>query len=172
MEVTVHHRGLDDGGNCSAASSIAARLPPSSTHLFITREQQLIGVSGSSSLPSVLECDRPLQKWGIRKEDAGIVDEDPEPIVWGLKQALIDPKLYMFVLLRMALITAQSLNNFFPSMVGTLGCGDTTTLSLTLPPYSFPFIVSLLISFHAAHKHERGWHIAVPRFLLFWELCW
>lgn len=68
----------------------------------------------------------------------------------------------MFVVLQMALITSQSFNNFFPSIVGTLGYGSTTTLLLTAPPYFFAFIVSLGISFHAGHKKERGWHIAVP----------
>ncbi len=41
---------------------------------------------------------------------------------------------------------------------------STTTLLLTAPPYFFAFIVSLLVSFHASHKHERGWHIAAPMF--------
>ncbi|KAI8624628.1 retrograde regulation protein 2 [Xylariaceae sp. FL1651] len=91
----------------------------------------------------------------IRNENAGIVDEDPESIFWGLKQALIDPKLYMFTILQMALITTQSFNNFFPSI-------DTTTLLLTAPPYFFAFFVSLAVSFHAARRHERGYHIAVP----------
>lgn len=62
----------------------------------------------------------------------------------------------------MALITAQSFNNFFPSIVGTLGYGRTTTLLLTSPPYFFAFIVSLCVSFHAAHNNERGYHIAIP----------
>ncbi|KAF2656246.1 MFS general substrate transporter [Lophiostoma macrostomum CBS 122681] len=101
-------------------------------------------------------------EWRIRKENAGIRDEDPESIFWGLKQALIDPKLYMFIALQMMLITAQSFNNFFPSIVGTLGYGTTVTLLLTAPPYLFAFIVSLCVSFHAAHKGERGWHIAIP----------
>jgi len=121
-----------------------------------------------------------IKQWRIENENAGIPDEDPESLWWGLKQALIDPKLYMyvatlvlrleplltheyrFIVLQMALITAQSFNNFFPSIVGTLGYNSTNTLLLTSPPYFFAFIVSLAISFHAAHKGERGWHIAVP----------
>lgn len=67
-----------------------------------------------------------------------------------------------FIVLQMALITAQSFNNFFPSIVGTLGYNSTNTLLLTSPPYFFAFVVSLAVSFHAAHKGERGWHIAVP----------
>ncbi|KAI1083105.1 retrograde regulation protein 2 [Whalleya microplaca] len=118
--------------------------PLQSKHILLSRDLQL------------------MAEWRIRKENAGIVDEDPESILWGLKQALIDPKLYMFVVLQMALITSQSFNNFFPSIVGTLGYDSTTTLLLTAPPYFFAFIVSLLISFLASHKHERGWHIAVP----------
>lgn len=81
---------------------------------------------------------------------------------WGLKQALVDPKLYMFIVLLMSLITAESFNNFFPSIVGTLGYDSTKTLLLTSPPYFFAFFVSLAVSFHAAHTHERGYHIAVP----------
>jgi hypothetical protein len=74
----------------------------------------------------------------------------------------MDPKLYMFIILQMALITAQSFNNFFPSIVGTLGYNETVTLLLTAPPYAFAFICSLALSFHAAKKQERGFHIAVP----------
>lgn len=81
---------------------------------------------------------------------------------WGLKQALVDPKLYMFIALMMSLITAESFNNFFPSIVGTLGYDSTKTLLLTSPPYFFAFLVSLAVSFHAAHTHERGYHIAIP----------
>lgn len=107
-------------------------------------------------------ADPNTQEWRIRKENAGIVDEDPESIWWGLKQALSDRKLYMFVILQMSLITAQSFNNFFPSIVGTLGYDSTKTLLLTSPPYFFAFFVSLAVSFHASHKQERGYHIAVP----------
>ncbi|KAL2286510.1 hypothetical protein FJTKL_06871 [Diaporthe vaccinii] len=118
--------------------------PLQSKHLFLSRKMQLYA------------------EWRIRKENAGIVDEDPESIWWGLKEALRDRKLYMFVILQMSLITAQSFNNFFPSIVGTLGFDSTKTLLLTSPPYFFAFCVSLGISFHASHKNERGYHIAAP----------
>ncbi|RDW57673.1 hypothetical protein BP5796_12474 [Coleophoma crateriformis] len=110
-------------------------------------------------LPQELQL---MAEWRIRKENAGIVDEDMETMWWGLKQALIDPKLYMFVVLQMSLLTAQSFNNFFPSIVGTLGYNTTITLLLTAPPYFFAFICSISISFHAAYQKERGYHIAIP----------
>ncbi|KAJ5104935.1 hypothetical protein NUU61_002282 [Penicillium alfredii] len=103
-----------------------------------------------------------LADWRLRNENAGLVDNDPDSLFWGVKQAVVDPKLYMFIVLQMALITAQSFNNFFPSIVSTLGYDETITLLLTAPPYGFAFVCSLIISFHAAHKQERGYHISIP----------
>lgn len=102
------------------------------------------------------------QDWRLQNENAGIEDTDPKSLTWGVKQAMRDPKLYMFIIMQMSLITAQSFNNFFPSIVGTLGYSDTITLLLTAPPYFAAFICSLCISFHAAHTQERGLHIAIP----------
>ncbi|KAK8046970.1 MFS general substrate transporter [Apiospora saccharicola] len=67
--------------------------------------------------------------------------------------------------IEMTLITTQSFNNFFPSIVGTLGYDREKTLLLTSPPCFFAFLVSLAVSFPAAHTHERGYHIAVSMFL-------
>ncbi|KAK1142258.1 hypothetical protein N8T08_008002 [Aspergillus melleus] len=103
-----------------------------------------------------------LAGWRLRNENAGIVDDDPESLLWGVKQAFLDPKLYMFIMLQMSLLTAQSFNNFFPSIVGTLGYNETITLLLTAPPYFFAFLCSICISFHGARVNERGLHIAVP----------
>ncbi|KAL4773547.1 major facilitator superfamily domain-containing protein [Aspergillus nidulans var. acristatus] len=119
-------------------------FPLTTKRWWLSREQQL------------------LADWRLQNENAGIEDTDPKSLTWGVKQAIRDPKLYMFVVLQMSLITAQSFNNFFPSIVGTLGYNDTITLLLTAPPYFAAFICSLCISFHAAHKQERGLHIAIP----------
>lgn len=122
---------------------------------------RIISASVCISKPAEANHDR-IQDWRLRNENAGLVDDDPDSLLWGVKQALLDPKLYMFIVLQMALLTAQSFNNFFPSIVGTLGYNDTITLLLTAPPYGFAFFCSLIISFHAAHKQERGLHIAIP----------
>ncbi|OJD40717.1 fad-binding domain-containing protein [Diplodia corticola] len=101
-----------------------------------------------------------LAEHRIRAENAGIPDTDPSSALWGLQQALLDPKLYAFTLQQMSLITAQSFNNFFPSIVSTLGYPPTTTLLLTAPPYLLAFLASLLVSLHASRRSERGLHIA------------
>ncbi|KAL4978829.1 major facilitator superfamily domain-containing protein [Aspergillus desertorum] len=69
----------------------------------------------------------------------------------------IDP-----ILLPGALSKGRNHNNFFPSIVGTLGYNDTITLLITAPPYFAALVHSLCVSFHAAHKQERGLHIAIP----------
>ncbi|KAL4794070.1 major facilitator superfamily domain-containing protein [Aspergillus venezuelensis] len=119
-------------------------FPGTTKRWWLSREQQL------------------LTDWRLQNENAGIEDKDPKSLTWGVKQAIRAPKLYMFIILQMSLITAQSFNNFFPSIVGTLGYNETITLLLTAPPYFAAFICSLCISFHAAHKQERGLHIAIP----------
>lgn len=143
--------------------------PLQSKHWLLPRNLQLYAVSllpsrlsQSLSPNNVVLIQLHSQEWRIRKENAGIIDEDADSVWWGLKQALVDPKLYMFIALMMSLITAESFSNFFPSIVGTLGYNSTNTLLLTSPPYFFAFFVSLAVSFHASRSHERGYHIAVP----------
>ncbi len=51
---------------------------------------------------------------------------------------------------------------FFPSIVQTLGYGDTETLLLTAPPYFFAFFVAIGIAIHSGRKNERCFHIVVP----------
>lgn len=172
LGMALHHRGSHDGGHRPTLAASDAGLSPAEQTLappsrppalrsecfHHAQQVQSLGERSAGLTGETLY----VQEWRIRKENAGIVDEDIESVWWGVRQALADPKLYMFVGLLMSLITAESFSNFFPSIVGTLGYDSTTTLLLTSPPYFFAFFVSLGVSFHAAHTHERGWHIAVP----------
>ncbi|KAL1613305.1 hypothetical protein SLS54_010754, partial [Diplodia seriata] len=163
--------GLIAAGITSRMEGAAGR--PSWEWLFIIEGSTTVIIA---LLATPLLPDYPLQsphRWlppphqalaehRIRAENAGIPDTDPESVLWGLQRALLDPKLYAFTLQQMALITAQSFNNFFPSIVGTLGYPSTTTLLLTAPPYFFAFVASMLVSLHAAARSgERGAHIAL-----------
>ncbi|KAF4120052.1 transporter [Geosmithia morbida] len=163
--------GLIAAGITDRMQDVAGR--PSWSWLFIIEGSMTVGIA--ILLVPVL-TDYPLQsrhvfigrdlqlyaEWRIRKENAGLADEDADSVYRGLLRALADPKLYLFVAMQMALITAQSFNNFFPSIVGTLGYDSTKTLLLTSPPYFFAFFVSLAVSFHASASKERGYHTALP----------
>ncbi|KAK7966268.1 MFS general substrate transporter [Apiospora aurea] len=135
--MALYHRGLHNGRNCHGLASSAHRLSSAVQALVF-----------NSRTPVVRDNKR--KEYRVRKENAGIVDEDPEPIWRGLRQALVDPKLYMFAILQMALITAQSFSIFFPSIVRTLGYDREKTLLLTSPPYFFAFIVSIAVSFQGS----------------------
>lgn len=161
-----HHRRIHDHRHCDPSYATAPELPATEQAPVLVRRSSAVSRKPYMvPLRDLFPCRKTLiviQEWRIRKENAGIPDDDMESVWWGLKQALRDLKLYMFTVQQMALITAQSFNNFFPSIVGTLGYSKTVTLLLTAPPYLFAFIVSLCVSFHAAHTHERGWHISIP----------
>lgn len=131
--------------------------PLQSKHLFLSHDIQLLAVSFRILLcfPLLNNADIPLQEWRIRKENAGIVDEDPESIFWGLKQALTDPKLYMFIVMQMALITAQSFNNFFPSIVGTLGYD----VSNSLLAYNTPIGEDAHSIIYRTRRHSSSQHL-------------
>lgn len=61
--------------------------------------------------------------------------------VWsGVKMALADYRLYIFVLFQHVSLVSQAFQYFFPTIVGTLGYGKINTLWLTAPCWvCFPF---------------------------------
>ncbi|KXX79236.1 hypothetical protein MMYC01_205621 [Madurella mycetomatis] len=61
-------------------------------------------------------------------------DDQMSRTVWdGAKLALLDYRLYLFVLLQHLSLLSQTFQYFFPSIVETLGYGDIETLWLTAP---------------------------------------
>lgn len=67
-------------------------------------------------------------------EDIDEADEATATSVWhGVKLALKDYRLYLFVLLQHLSLLSQTFQYFFPSIVGTLGYGSIVTLLLTVP---------------------------------------
>lgn len=65
------------------------------------------------------------------------IDEEDErhsrSVVDGLKLALKDYRLYLFVLFQHISLLSQTFQYFFPAIVGTLGYGSIDTLWLTAP---------------------------------------
>lgn len=77
----------------------------------------------------------------------------------GLKQALSDPLVYAFCFLQNMHIFACSFNNFFPTVVGSLGFDRTLTLVLTCPPYLVSGFVGWFLGLSSGRFNERTWHI-------------
>ncbi|KAL0261422.1 hypothetical protein SLS55_002852 [Diplodia seriata] len=77
----------------------------------------------------------------------------------GLMQALRDPRLYLFCLMQNMHLSACGFNNFFPTVVETLGFNSTITLVLTCPPYLVSGAFGILIGWSSGRYNERTWHI-------------
>jgi hypothetical protein len=83
----------------------------------------------------------------------------------GAKLAFQDPVLYLFWFMALGLNTAGSFVYFFPTIVQTLGYGQTTTLLLSAPPYVFAAILGICNSWHSDKTGERWLHIVWPQVL-------
>ncbi|KAG4439784.1 hypothetical protein IFR05_004752 [Cadophora sp. M221] len=79
----------------------------------------------------------------------------------GFKQAIRDPRLYLLCFIQNMHLSACSFNNFFPTVVGSLGFTRTITLALTCPPYLVSGFVGYLVGLTSGKYNERTWHITI-----------
>lgn len=79
----------------------------------------------------------------------------------GFMQAVRDPKMWVFCFMQNMHLSACSFNNFFPTVVGSLGFSRTITLVLTCPPYLVSGIAGVLVGLSSGKFNERTWHITV-----------
>ncbi|KAI0821331.1 MFS general substrate transporter [Irpex lacteus] len=95
-------------------------------------------------------------------EDAGEADEDSreDSAITGLKQAMKDPKVYIFSIMGCAQLLGLSFVNFFPTLTATLGFSTTVSLLLAAPPWIFATIVCCANAWNADRTGERYFHIA------------
>ncbi|KAF3931445.1 hypothetical protein ABW19_dt0203089 [Dactylella cylindrospora] len=103
------------------------------------------------------ESERELAVQRIQIDTAELT-EDTKPTE-GLIAALKDPRLYLFVFMQNMHLSACSFNNFFPTVVGTLGFNRTITLLLTCPPYLVSAFVGWGVGVSSGRFNERTWHI-------------
>ncbi|KAJ3549791.1 hypothetical protein NM688_g5141 [Phlebia brevispora] len=97
-------------------------------------------------------------------EDAGEADEDVsgESVLQGLKQALKDPKVYIFSIMTFGELLGSSFVNFFPTLTATLGFNTTISLLLAAPPWILATILACINAWHADRTGERFFHVAGP----------
>ncbi|KAG7451132.1 MFS general substrate transporter [Guyanagaster necrorhizus] len=95
-------------------------------------------------------------------EDAGEADKDnnEDSVLFGLKLALKDPRVYAFCLMNVAHTLGLSFTNFFPTLTQTLGFSTTISLLLCAPPWILAAVVCLFNAWHADRTGERFFHIS------------
>lgn len=77
--------------------------------------------------------ERAFASWRLLA-DINEMDDGKSTTVWqGLKLALKDYRLYLFILLAHMSLLSQTFQYFFPSIVQTLGYDPLITLLLTVP---------------------------------------
>lgn len=85
--------------------------------------------------------------------------ENSKGVLAGLKEACRDPRLYLLAFMQNMHLSACSFNNFFPTVIGSLGFNTTITLALTCPPYLVSGAVGVVVGITSGKWNERTWHI-------------
>ncbi|KAK2731097.1 major facilitator superfamily transporter [Colletotrichum kahawae] len=124
----------------------------------------LVAIFGFFLLPDdpsetrwLTEEERKLSVERIRRDTVGHQERGS---TWeGLKQACKDPKTWLFCLMQNLHISACSFNNFFPTIVRSMGFRSTTALLLTAPPYFVSGFLGIPFAWSSGRFNERTWHI-------------
>lgn len=92
------------------------------------------------------------------------VEVSEKGTVWnGLKLALKDIKLYMFMMMNLSITSSYGFNNFFPTIVRGLGFGSRVqALLMTAPPYILGTACTFYVAWDSDRRKERGLHIIIP----------
>ncbi|KAH8674464.1 putative MFS transporter [Tricladium varicosporioides] len=86
--------------------------------------------------------------------------------VWvGLREAVVDPRTWLFCLMTNLHLSANGFKNFMPTVVKTLGFNTTITLVLTCPPFLVATFASIAVSWSSGRFNERTWHITISKLL-------
>ena len=94
-------------------------------------------------------------------DENGSRDGSGRSSLWdGVRLALVDYRLYLFVLLQHLSLLSQTFQYFFPSIVGTLRYGRIETLWLTCPVWFATFLVSVGVTYTSSRTRDRSLHIA------------
>ncbi|KAF8551300.1 MFS general substrate transporter [Imleria badia] len=96
-------------------------------------------------------------------EDVGEADQDSANVTIfdGLKLAIRDVKVWVFMIMNCSLLLGMSFINFFPTLTATLGYNTTDTLLLAAPPWVFASICCVINAWNCDRTGERYFHMAV-----------
>ncbi|WDK10905.1 major facilitator superfamily transporter [Colletotrichum graminicola] len=81
----------------------------------------------------------------------------------GLREAVVDPKVWVFIYMQHMHLATNGFKNFFPTIVETLNFGTTVTLVLTCPPYLIAGALSIAWAWSSGRRNERTWHITIAK---------
>ncbi|KAH8591992.1 major facilitator superfamily domain-containing protein [Bisporella sp. PMI_857] len=136
--------------------------------LFIIEGVITVGVAiaAAVSLPDfpatakwLSDEERRFAQWRLADDVKEQDDTTSVSVFQGLKLALKDYRLYVFIVFQHASLLTQTFQYFFPTIVKTLGYGKIITLLLTAPVWFLTFLVSLLVTYTSGKTGDRSIHI-------------
>lgn len=105
------------------------------------------------------EEERNFAQWRLVDDAKESDDIGAVSLMDGLKMALRDYRIYIFLVFQHLSLLSQTFQYFFPSIVDTLGFGKIETLLLTAPVWFATFLISLLVTYTAGRTGDRSIHI-------------
>lgn len=78
----------------------------------------------------------------------------------GLKAAVLDYKIWVFIIIFMAIQTGGQLNYFMPTIIQNIGFTGSMTQYMTIPVYIFAAILSLIVSVLSDRQQLRSPYVA------------
>jgi len=136
--------------------------------LFIIEGTITVGVALTSTfiLPNfpasskwLTDGERSFAEWRLVDDVKESDDTHDVSLMAGLKLALRDYRVYIFLLFQHLSLLSQTFQYFFPSIVNTLGYGHIETLLLTVPVWFATFLISLLVTYTSGRTGDRSIHI-------------
>ncbi|CAG8919493.1 unnamed protein product [Penicillium salamii] len=109
------------------------------------------------------EQEQRLAEWRLARVANDEVDENGS-VKEAIRDAFLDPKAWILILIQVCQLSAQTWTYFFPTIAKTLGYSDNVTLLIIAPVYIFGFITALGNSFIATKTDHRA-------ILIIWPLC-
>jgi hypothetical protein len=103
--------------------------------------------------------ERSFAEWRLVDDAKESDDTHDVSLLAGLKLALKDYRVYIFLLFQHLSLLSQTFQYFFPSIVNTLGYGHIETLLLTVPVWFATFIISLIVTYTSGRTGDRSIHI-------------
>ncbi|XWX01510.1 hypothetical protein V2A60_009538 [Cordyceps javanica] len=92
----------------------------------------------------------------------GSADEERGPLLQGLKQAVMDYKVWLLTLIVVLKTSAGAVTQFIPTLVDTFHFTKVQTLLMTAPPFVFAAVVALAVSISSDKLGERCLHLVIP----------
>ncbi|OAA55752.1 Major facilitator superfamily domain, general substrate transporter [Cordyceps fumosorosea ARSEF 2679] len=106
--------------------------------------------------------ERKLAHDRIARDTVGGHQEVTSP--WtGLREAMVDPRVWVFIYMQHMHLATNGFKNFFPTIVNTLGFSPKMTLLLTCPPYLIAGILSVAWARSSGRLNERTGHITASK---------